>query len=141
MGQHTIAELQLERSVIYSKLNDKNEQIKDLNTGLSHDDESSNFFEKFNSSRYNDKIATGYFKIGMAGLENSNLKASLLDVEVNLEKKIKDLKFLEAVSFHDIDNRLEKMFGRKSLRNCSIVNEINCFRCPLDRPVRQIEPM
>lgn len=135
--QRVIAELQREIYVISSQLDEKSKQIKNLNSHISDKEENLNFFEKLSTSRYNDKLATHYFKVGMADLDKSKLKASLLENEVNLDKARKDLCFLESVCFDGIDHRLEQMFGRKSLRNCAVLNEICTFAC--DHDVQQIE--
>jgi len=135
--QRVISELQRESCTIKLQLDDKSYQIKNISSQLSVKEENSNFFEKFNSSRHNDKLATFYFKLGMADLDKSKLKASLLEVEVDLEKARKDLRFLESVCFDGIDHRLDQMFGRKSLRNCAVLDEIHTFTC--DNDVQQIE--
>jgi len=134
-----ITELQREKYLITTQLDDKNEQIKNLNTNFVTKEENLSFFEKLSSSRFNDKLATSYFKIGMANLDKSKLKASLLEVEINMEKARRDLTFLESVSFDGIDNRLRQMFGQSSLRNCGILNEINTV-AP-DNRVQQIEKL
>jgi len=127
-----VMELQQEKININSQIIEKNEKLKKLSSTLFKNEAEQKsgililnglkFMSKNNAD--NERNCHSYFDIGMNHLDTSKLESLLLHIDEQLEKSEKDLNSLNSVAFNYIDDQLEELVGKRSLRNCAVYNDL-----------------